>query len=152
MIGLLLGIFLALQNGTHDPVVDKDSLLSLAPNVCAKQEEILGFIDFYKTCENESFSISVSPGRADRIIVKVFYWNTRQPKQVLSKVIFLPVRTDSREALVTTGSIPIIPTYVKAIEITLEEKGKRIDRQKATYSRHAPGSGRSSSGIPILAQ
>jgi hypothetical protein len=140
MIGLVVALFLQLQNGAHDSRADKDTALSLTPSVCAKQEEILGFIDFYKTCEDGTFSVSVSPGRADRVIVTVFYWNPQQPRQVLSKVISLPVSTESPDALVTTGPIPIVPAYVKAIEIRLEEKGKRIDRQKATYSRHPPRS------------
>ena len=138
MSTLVLGIILALQNGTQDPVVTQEFALSLPPNVCAKKEEIAGSIDFFKTCGNENLSASVVPGRADEVIVKVLYWNYERPEQLLSKKISLAVPCGSGRALVTTGSIPIIPTWVKAIEITLMEKGKTVERQKVMYSRRAP--------------
>ena len=72
---LLLGLILAFQNGTQDPVVNKEFALALTPNVCAKREEILGSIDFFKTCGNEDFSISIRPGQADEVVVEVFYWD-----------------------------------------------------------------------------
>ena len=75
MSPLIWLIILALQNGTQDPVVNREFVLSIAPNVCAKREETLGSIEFYKTCGNENLSVSVAPGRADQVIVKVFYWN-----------------------------------------------------------------------------
>jgi hypothetical protein len=132
MSALIWLVFLALQNGTQDPVVTREFELSLTPNVCARNEETLGSIELYKTCGHENLSVSVAPGRADQVIVKVFYWNSERPTQLLSKKMSLTV--PSGQALVTTDALPILPTWVKAIEITMMRNGKKVERRKATYS------------------
>jgi hypothetical protein len=105
MSPLLWVIVLALQNGTRDPVVTKEFALSLTPNVCAKKEETLGSIEFYKTCGRENLSVSVAARRAGQVIVKVFYWNYDRPKQLLSKKKSLAVPSGSSAIRVVRKSV-----------------------------------------------
>jgi len=115
------------------------------PMFCDKKEEIYGFIDFFKECEEGGFTIGVSTNissKIDLITIAISYWDPKESDKLRSIRIPLQVEQSAEfkaeGSIVMTNKIPIPPQNVQAVEITLQNGNHVVDHQKVVYVKHHP--------------